>query len=83
MKTKEIALLQAKISEVLQVKEIMIIGGTRNQRLLEWFAGGLDLLLVALVRDELFRKSITQIQGIWKGEVDVYKEEKCRICVLV
>jgi len=50
---------------------------------LEWFASGLDLLQVALVRGEFFRKRLAEIQVFWRAEVDLYKEEKCRIVVLV
>jgi len=50
---------------------------------LEWFAGQLDLLQVALVRDEFFRKILSQNQGFWKEEEGVYKEEKCMIGFLV
>jgi len=51
--------------------------------LFEWFASGFDLLQVALVRDEFFKKRLAQIQGFWRVGVDVYKEEKCKIGVLV
>ena len=50
---------------------------------MEWLVGGLDLLLVALVMDDFFRKSLAQIQGFWRAEFNVFKEEKCRVDVLV
>lgn len=51
--------------------------------MLEWFKGGLDLLQVALVRDEFFKKHLAQTQRFWRAEVDVFNEETCRIGVIV